>query len=557
MLVLSNVFNEIAVLMAIACFFGGLALWFRQPLIIAFIIVGIVVGPAGLGLINISEEVEFLAELGIALLLFVVGLKLNPHEIRSVGFVVIVTALGQIFFTGLLGFLLALLLGKSLISAFYIGICLTFSSTIIIIKILSDQKEIDALHSRIAVGVLIIQDIVVILVMIALTAFVGDNQEKNLIYTLAFVLIKGSGFLLIITLFTRYVLPKILNSLAKSVELLIIFAITWVLSLASVGDILGFGKEVGAFLAGVALASTHYRFTIAIRLVTLRDFLLLFFFINLGIHIDVTHIQSEIFPALILSLFVLIGKPLIILTIIGGMGYRKYTATLTSLFLSQISEFSLILVTFGVSLQQIPESVRGLITLVGLITMGLSTYMIVYCHQIYGYLSRYVEIFQRKIKHPEETLGVLDQNNLEQIDVILFGLGRYGGSLIKYLQQEGMMIVGVDFNPEIIKFWHQRDVITLYGDVENPEVTTMLPLDKTSWIVSTIPGIDLGLNLIQVLKKNHFQGKIALTSHTKREMDRLYQAGADLVLLPFKDAAKEAAETLGEQIKNGSVVESI
>lgn len=541
---ISSVFGEIALLMAIACFFGGLALWLRQPIILAFIIVGIAIGPAGLGIISASEEVELFAELGIALLLFVVGLKLDPKEIREVGFVVIVTALGQIFATGLLGFIIALFLGNDLISSFYIGICLTFSSTIIIVKLLSDKKEIDALHSRIAVGVLIIQDIVVILVMIALTAFVGDSSQENLLLILTKVLIKGSSFLLIIALFTRYLLPKILNSLAKSVELLIIFAVAWAFCLASVSDSLGFGKEVGAFLAGVALASTDYRMIIGIRLVTLRDFLLLFFFINLGIHIDIEHIQQEIFPALVLSSFVLIGKPLIILTIIGRMGYRKYTATMTSLFLSQISEFSLILVTFGFSLELIKEEVMGLITLVGLITMGVSTYMIIYCHQIYRYLSPYLEIFQRKIKHPEEVLGYLEQNNLTHIDVIIFGLGRYGGSMIKYLQKEGLVVVGVDFNPEIVKFWHRRDVITLYGDAENPECATTLPLDKTKWVVSTIPGEDLSLNLLHVLKEHQFKGKIALTSHSSQEMEVLRQAGADLVLLPFRDAAKQATEML-------------
>ena len=393
MISLGNVFTEIALLMAIACILGGLGLWLRQPIILAFIIVGIVIGPAGLGLITATEEVELLAELGIALLLFVVGLKLDPHEISSVGLVVIITALGQIIITGSLGFVIALFLGNDLISSFYIGICLIFSSTIISVKLLSDLKEIDALHSRIAIGVLIVQDMFVILVMIALTAFAGDNVQGNLLVVLTTVIIKGSSFLIIIALFARYVLPNILNSLAKSVELLIIFALAWAFSLASVSDLLGFGKEVGAFLAGVSLASTDYRMIIGIRLVTLRDFLLLFFFINLGVHVDMSHIQAEIFPALVLSLFVLLGKPIVIMTMIGGIGYRKYTATMTSLFLSQISEFSLILVTFGVSLGHINENVMGLITLVGLITMGVSTYMIIYSHQIYRYLSPYLDIF--------------------------------------------------------------------------------------------------------------------------------------------------------------------
>ena len=546
MLVFNGIFTEIAFLMAIASILGGLALWLRQPLIMAFIAVGILIGPAGLSIIGPSEEVNLFAELGVALLLFIVGLKLDPHEIRSVGIVAVVIALGQILFTGSFGYLIALSLGHTPLAAFYIGICLTFSSTIVIVKLLSDKKEIDALHSRIAVAVLIVQDIVVILMMIALTAFSGDTPQASLSSTLLLAIAKGSGFLLLIVLAARYILPTVLHQAARSTELLVICAITWAIALAALGDELGFGKEVGAFLAGVSLASTHYRATVGANLVTLRDFLLLFFFIDLGIHIDITHLQAELLPAIALSVFVLLGKPLIVMILVGRMGYRKYTGAITSLSLSQISEFSLILAALGVSLGHIPETVMELITLVGLITMGLSTYMIIYSHKIYAYLSPYLNIFQRQVKHPEETLGDLEKTSFARIDVILFGLGRYGGSMIKYLQQQGMVVVGVDFDPEIVKLWQKRDVITLYGDAENPEFTAMLPLNKTSWVVSTIPGKYFGLNLLHVLKCHNFTGKIALTSHSRREMDILYQAGTDLVLLPFRDAAKEAAETLAK-----------
>ncbi len=547
MLVFKGIFTEIAFLMAIASILGGLALWLRQPLIMAFIAVGILIGPAGLSIIGPSEEVNLFAELGVALLLFIVGLKLDPHEIRSVGIVAIVTALGQILFTGAFGYLIALSLGYAPLAAFYIGVCLTFSSTIVIVKLLSDKKEIDALHSRIAVAVLIVQDIVVILMMIALTAFSGDTQQASLSTTLVLTIAKGSCFLLLVVLAARYILPTVLHQAARSTELLVICAITWAISLAALGDVLGFGKEVGAFLAGVSLASTHYRTVVGANLVTLRDFLLLFFFIELGIHIDIAHLQAELLPAIALSVFVLLGKPLIVMILLGRMGYRKYTSAITSLSLSQISEFSLILAALGVSLGHIPETVMELITLVGLITMGSSTYMIIYSHKIYAYLSPYLNIFQRQIKHPEETLGDLEKTSFARIDVILFGLGRYGGSMIKYLQQQGMVVVGVDFDPEIVKFWQKKDVITLYGDAENPEFTAMLPLHKTSWVVSTIPGQYFGLNLLHVLKRHNFTGKIALTSHTRREMDILYQAGTDLVLLPFRDAAKEAAETLAKK----------
>ena len=554
MSVLNNVFTEIAVLMAIASILGGLAIWLRQPLIMAFIAVGIVAGPAGLGWIASNEQVELLAELGIALLLFVVGLKLDPHEIRAVGPVAIITGLGQMLLTAGLGYMMATFLGFTVIASFYIAVSLAFSSTIIIIKLLSDQREIDALHGRIALGILITQDIMVILVMIALSSFGGDNIEGSFLQAIVIMLLKGGTFLFLIAMATRYLLPRLLNNFAQSTELLLLFAITWAIVLASISDALDFSKEVGAFIAGVTLAYTPYRPILGARLISLRDFLLLFFFINLGVHIDIADFSSEIIPALVFSVFVLLGKPIMVMILMGRMGYRKYTTTITSLSLGQISEFSLILATLGVSLGHINDRVLELITLIGLITMGVSCYMIIYARKIYSYLSPYLDIFQRKVKHPEETIGDGAKARLSEIDVILLGLGRYGGSMIRYLQEQEMVVVGVDFDPEIVKFWQKRGVITFYGDAENPEFTGMLPLDKTQWIVSTIPGQDLGLSLIHALKKHNFQGKIALTTHCKREMNILEEAGADLILLPFRDAAKEAAETLAEEKQSESIL---
>lgn len=363
------------------------------------------------------------------------------------------------------------------------------------------------------------------------------------------VLFKGSAFLLLIILFTRYVLPKLLHALAYSTELLLIFAISWAIALAAVGDTLGFSKEVGAFMAGVSIASTPYRATLGARLVSLRDFLLLFFFINLGIHIEVNHLGSEVIPALIFSLFVLLGKPLMLMVLVSRMGFRKYTSTLTSLSLSQISEFSLIIATLGVSLGHIDDNILGLITLIGLITMGVSTYMIIDAHKLYEWLSPMLSHLERLIPHTQQKLGDVDLLNFQGVDIILFGLGRYGGSLIQDLQKEGLTVLGVDFNPELVRVWRNLGIIAFYGDAEDPEFAGTLPLNEAKWVISTLPGERIGLTLLHTLQHHNFSGKIALTSHTQREMEVLKYEGADLVLLPFRDAAKEAARTLTERLK--------
>ncbi len=547
MITFNSIFSEIACILAIATGIGALAVWLRQPLIMAFIIVGIAVGPAGLGLGTATDEVELLAELGIALLLFVVGLKLDPHEIRAVGLVAIITGVGQILITGGLGYLIAISLNLETISAFYVAIALSFSSTIIIVKLLSDKREIDALHGRIALGILIVQDIVVVLVMIALTAF-SSNSEVSLGQEILMVLLKGGGFLLVVALLTRYVLPQLLHSVAYSTELLLIFAISWAMALAALGDGLGFSKEVGAFIAGISLASTHYRVTLGARLISLRDFLLLFFFINLGIHIDVNYLALEIIPAVIFSIFVLLGKPLMIMVLMSMMGYRKYTSAITSFSLGQISEFSLILASLGVGLGHINENILGLITLVGLITMGVSTYMIIDSHTLYEWLAPLLSHLERLIPHSQQKLGNLDKVDIPPVDVILFGLGRYGGSLLVHLQEQGLQVLGVDFDPELVRNWRNEGVLAFYGDAEDPEFAGTLPLNEARWVVSTLPGQRIGLTLLHTLQHQQFQGQIALTSHTLREMEILKDAGAALVLLPFRDAAKEAAGTLVKQL---------
>lgn len=286
MILFDNIFHEIAALLPVAAAFGALTVWLRQPLILGYILVGIISGPSVMGWITARGQIDLLAQMGIAMLLFVVGLKLDLHLIRTLGPVALATGLGQVIFTSVIGYFLALPLGLEPVEALYVAVALTFSSTIIIVKLLSDKREINALHGRIAVGFLIVQDIVVVLVMIGLSAFGAAGASKEIGWTLFFLILKGFGFIVGVGLLMRYVFPPLLHQLARSFELLMLFAIAWAIFLAIMGDILGFSKEVGAFLAGISLASTRFREAIGTRLISLRDFLLLFFFIDLGAKLE-------------------------------------------------------------------------------------------------------------------------------------------------------------------------------------------------------------------------------------------------------------------------------
>ncbi|MGD8618020.1 MAG: cation:proton antiporter [Gammaproteobacteria bacterium] len=539
-----DVFTEVAVILALAASVGAIAVWLRQPLIAGFILVGLLVGPVCLDCIYAHEQINLFAELGVGLLLFVVGLRLNPGIIRTQGRVSLLTATGQMLLTAMLGYLLARALGMTALTAFYVATACTFSSTIIIVKLLSDKREIHALHGRISLGILIVQDIAVVLLMLAVNAWGEETGSRQYAWEMLEIFGKGACLLLLVAVVTRYLLPRVLDALSHRPELLVLFGVAWAIGLASLGMELGFSKEVGAFVAGVSLASTRYRAILTARLVGLRDFLLLFFFINMGAHINLSNLGSELWPALLLSLFVLLGKPLMVLALLGSQGYARHTGAMTGLALGQVSEFSLILVMLGVELGHIDAHTQGLVTLIALITIGLSSYMIIYAHRIYDWLSPWLGIFERKDHHPEQELGDAQPADLGKVEVIIFGLDPYGRNVARELMRRGVTILGIDFDPEAVRLHHEEGMLTLYGDIEDPELFHELPLDTARLVISAIPDRDTSLVLLHALHDHAYRGRIVLTAHSIGYKDYLLHAGADVVLLPFRDAAKEAADKL-------------
>lgn len=531
--VFSDTFLEFGAILVISVLAGLIGRVLKQPLIVSFIAVGLIVGPYGIDLLRSGEKIHLLSEMGIAVLLFAVGLKLDIGLIRSTGKVALFAGLGQVLFTSIFGYFICIWLGFEPVVSSYIAVALTFSSTIIIVKLLSDKKEISSLHGQISIGFLIVQDIVVIIAMITLSAM-GTPSETTLTMEIVTVALKGLGLILLVILLMRYVLNWLTSRLARTPELLVLFAISWALSLAAFSDLLGFSKEVGAFLGGISLASTSYREVIAGRLTSVRDFLLLFFFINLGSQVNVPLLGQQIFPAIILSAFVLIGNPIIVMIILGLMGYRKRTGFLAGLNVAQISEFSLILAALGLSLGQIDENTLGLITLVGLITIGISTYLILYSHQLYEKVSPLLNIFEKTTPTKEVEDEKLASS---KFDVIIFGLGMYGNNIAKSLENEGFKVFGVDFDPRALKRWKKKGRAGQYGDADDPDLHEILPMDATC-VISSLEDKPLNLALIKYLKHAGYKGNIAVTSYTGRSAKELELAGADLILLPFADAAE-------------------
>ena len=544
------IFYEIAALLVLAAGVGFLGLLLRQPLIVSFIAVGIIAGPSVLDIARSDEQIDLLAELGIAVLLFLVGLKLDFNLVRTLGPVALVTGLGQVIFTTVFGFLIGLALGLDAVTAIYVAIALTFSSTIIIVKLLSDKREIDALHGRIALGFLIVQDVVVVVAMIALSAIGvgsasgGDGAIVDVLRVLGY----GLAMLAFVVVFIRYVANPLVERLSRAPELLVSFAIGWAALLAAVGHYLGFGKELGGLLAGVSLASTPFREAIAARLASLRDFLLLFFFIALGASLDLSVLGASVGPALVLALFVLIGNPLIVLAIMGAMGYRKRTGFLAGLTVAQISEFSLIFMAMGVTIGHVAPEALGLVTLVGLVTIAASTYMITYSHQLYRVFEPFLGFFERRNPEAED---VESASAARPHDVILFGLGRYGLGIASALQDSGKRILGVDFSPESVRYARSQGLDVVFGDATDPEFLAHLPLAKAEWLVMAVPEHDTGVThddprhaLLKAVRELGFEGKVAVAAHRDTTAEALRQQRADLVLMPYRDAAFAAARMI-------------
>lgn len=556
-LITQSSFTEIAVLLVLAAIMGFIGLLLRQPLIVSFIAVGLISGPSVLNIVHSKEQIKLLSELGIAVLLFLVGIKLDVKLIRSIGGVSVLTGLGQVAFTSIIGYFIGLAVGLDHITSIYVAVALTFSSTIIIVKLLSDKREIDSLHGQIALGFLIVQDLVVVMAMIVLAAIgIGAEHGNANNASVWQVAISGIGLLLFVIVFVRYIANPLTEILAKAPELLVIYAIAQAALFAAIGDLVGLGMEVGGLLAGVALASTPYRESIAARLAPLRDFLLLFFFIALGATLDLSLLDSHISGAIIFSLFVLIGNPIIVLAIMGVMGYRKRTGFLAGLTVAQISEFSLIFIAMGISLGHVQQDILGLVTLVGIVTIAASTYMITYSHQLYALFEPIIGMFERSGASREQST---EHHSGDYYPVIIFGLGRLGTAIATRLRDKGIKVLGLDFNPSAIKHWNYLGLDTEYGDVTDAEFVAELPLRYAHWVVSTIPHHHTGLSsedtrktIIQLTRSAGFTGKLATVSQSKVETEELKLLGIDLVLEPFQDAADRASELLLEGLDGQS-----
>ncbi|MBU2101177.1 cation:proton antiporter [Patescibacteria group bacterium] len=530
-------FLEITVALVLAVVFGFIAHLLKQPPIIGFIIAGIAVGYLG-GPGFGGEVIEGLAPIGVALLLFLVGLEMNFKELRNVGVPAMLTGFGQIIFTFGTGYLIATWLGFTTLAAVYISIALTFSSTIIVVKLLSEKKELSTLYGRIVVGSLLIQDLVAIVALIFLA---GLQDGQGSAGDFALILAKG-GALVGLTFFVARFFPKFLNRVGRSQEMLYLFSIAWALGLSAITEIIGLSIEVGGFLAGIALANSSEHFQIGSRMKPIRDFFLILFFVSLGARMLVGGVSAPIGAAIALSLFVLIINPLIVMIIMGLLGYRSKTSFLASISLAQISEFGLIIVALGLRLGHLTGEEAALVTLVGIITIFVSSYFIIYGSELYVFMKPVLKWFE--FRH-----NLVDEGSLEKElkdHIVLVGVHRTGESILKTLEKSGTDFVAVDFDPILVASLKNKGVPVIYGDITDEEIQELIQLDKAKAIISTVPNKKDNLAVLIMAREINKKAKIILTAQEEEDAAEFYKKGANYVIQPHFVGGWELAQSLGE-----------
>lgn len=532
-----NEFAEISLILGITLSVSIFMRLLKQPLVIGYIVSGILVGPYFLNILKSTQVIELFSKLGITALLFIVGLGLSPKVLKELGAVSIITGVGQIVFTCIFGYLISFFFGFSLVESLYISLALTFSSTIIILKLLSDKGDTNKLYGRISIGFLLVQDLVatITLVIISSWANVASADFTQISINLFLLLLKGFILLVVLFFITTKVLSKITSFVSRSQEFLFIASLSWGLGIAALYQSFGLSIEIGALVAGITLSMTSYSFEISSRLKPLRDFFITLFFILLGYHMVLDNWQNLIVPAISYTILIIIGNPLIVFILLNLLGFSRKTNFMAGLAVAQIGEFSLILATLGRNMGHISTETMSLITMVSIITIASSTYLIIFSEPIFRFLSKYLALLElrkeaRKISRKEK-----------DFEAIIFGYKRAGPEFARIFSKNKMKFLVVDLNPDIIKRLEKENIPAEYGDASDLEFLNEIPTKNLKIVISTIPEFDVNMLITRFVRRSNPQTIIMVMSEFKDQAIKLYEEGASHVVLSHYIGAKQAS----------------
>lgn len=531
-----GILPDIGISVLAATALGFIFQLFRQPVILGYLVAGALIGPAmGFNLVSEAASIEVISEIGLILLLFIIGLELNPAKLLASGRQLIIAGMGQFILCVMIGLGFFLLLGyelnKSHIDALYLALFCALSSTAIVVKLLYDKFELDTFPGRITLGILIFQDLWAILILALQPHFTNPQ------FLLVFIALSKSVVLLTIGfLLSKYLLRWIFEKISKTPEMVVAMSIAWCALMAGIGSWIGLSMEMGALIAGVAISTFPYSVHVTAKVLPLRDFFLTLFFLSIGMKIPVPD-PAMLGMALIIVLFVIASRFLTIYPLLSLAGSGRRTSFIASLNLSQISEFSLVVAALGVGYGHIEQRMMSLIIYAMAITSVLSSYFIKGNHAAYLVFNRVMG----KIGFPVKTNEVQADEKGNHYPVVILGFHRGAREFIDRLEKETPdllnKILVIDFNLENLKELSDRNVKGVFGDIGSLDTLEHAHVSGAAIILSTIPDMLLrgtsNKSLVISCRALAPNAYIVATAESAQQIDSLKRSGADEVLLPY------------------------
>lgn len=519
----NNLFIQVSTLLVATVSIAFIIRFLKQPLLVSYMIAGIICGPLFLNLLHGETDIyHAFSNFGVALLLFIVGLELNFSYLKKIGKTSLIIGLFQFVLNFSLIFTVATyFFNLGLIGTIFLSLAASFSSTIVILKLLNDKRDEESVYGRYTIGVMLIQDLISVIILFCLSifypgdavAFTSDN------------IIKILGVFAIIFLVYKFLLHRVVEKIASSSEFLFIFTVTWCFGVASLMLWSGLSLELGAVIAGLTLGSSKYQPEIVSRIKPLRDFFIVLFFIILGSLADFSDPKAVLIPAIFLSVFILVVKPLVLYVIFRTKKFTRRNSFLAALTSAPLSEFGFIILLAAVSSKVVTGAELSIFTITTIITIFVSSYLINYNSQIYNFLLPVFLMFG-------QDKYIQRESRRESFKAIVFGYHRTGWKIGNALKNIGLNFAAVDFNPENVTRLTDHDIKSFFGDMSDVEFLKSLPLDKTRYIFSTIHSPEDQLVLLDYLKSRKKKMVIICTLYNKKYLEKLYEAGADYVMLP-------------------------
>ncbi len=521
----------------------------RQPIILGYLLAGALIGPSiGFKLVTDPINIEIISEIGLILLLFIIGLELNVQKVIASGKQLLVTGVGQFILCVGLGLLvfpwLGFLIRGSNIDGFYLSILCALSSTAIVVKLLYDKFEFDTLPGRITLGVLIIQDLWAILVLAIQPNFAHPAAGPFLWAILKSIILLVAGFL-----FSKFFLSQVYKWIAKSPEMVVAVSIGWCALVAYGAGALGLSKEMGALIAGISISTFPYSIHVTAKTLPLRDFFMTLFFVSLGMKIVEPQI-SMIMTSLMLVAFVILSRFLSVYPLLRISGAGRRTSFISSVNLAQISEFSLVIASLGVSYGHIHPDLMATLIYTMAFTSILTSYFIKYNHELYLVFQRMLGKLGWKIKIENE-----EEGREHVYSIIILGFHRGARSLIEIIAQKNPQmleeVLVIDFNLEVLKELKRLGINGLFGDISSLDTLDHAHLNHAQVILSTIPDMLLkgtnNLSIVRACRSLASEALIVATADSTEQAEKLKVAGANEVLLPYIMAGEYLANFL-EQV---------